>query len=315
MGTQRVLVSGASGFIGRWSVPPLIAAGHEVHVVMHSMGRGIPDQLRGATVHSADLLDHAAIDRLMGEVKPSRVLHFAWIATPGVYWTSPDNARWLAASQHLLRRFRDNGGARAVMAGTCAEYDWARVGVCDERASPLADAALADGAALTAYAASKLAMYRSLTAFGDAHGVATAWGRVFFQYGPDEHPDRLVASVIRHLLAGREALVTHGRQVRDFLHVADVGRAFAALLLSDVTGPVNIGSGTRVTIADLLGKIAGQLGRPELLRLGARPAAPSEPLLLVPDVTRLHEEVGWRPEFALAQGVADTIQWWRARNP
>jgi nucleoside-diphosphate-sugar epimerase len=94
-----------------------------------------------------------------------------------------------------------------------------------------------------------------------------------------------------------------------------VGRAFAALLLSDVTGPVNIGSGTRVTIADLLGKIAGQLGRPELLRLGARPAAPSEPLLLVPDVTRLHEEVGWRPEFALAQGVADTIQWWRARNP
>jgi nucleoside-diphosphate-sugar epimerase len=312
MATPRVLVSGASGFIGRWSVPSLIAAGYEVHAVAHSAGRRIPDQLRGALIHYADLLSHGAIDRLVGEVKPSHMLHFAWIATPGLYWNSPDNARWLAASQHLLRCFRDNGGVRAVMAGTCAEYDWSRVGVCEERRSPLADGA-ADGAGakITPYASNKLAMYRSLTEFGDAHGFSTAWGRVFFQYGPDEHPDRLVASVILGLLAGREALATHGRQVRDFMHVADVGRAFAALLMSEITGPVNIGSGTRLRIAELLGEIAGQIGRGDLLRLGARPASPSEPLLLVPDLTRLCDEVGWRPQFSLAEGVADTIRWWR----
>lgn len=327
MGTLRVLVSGASGFIGRWSVASLVAAGHDVHAVAHASGRPIPEQLRGAAIHHTDLLKPDAIDRLLGEVKPSHLLHFAWIATPGVYWTSPENARWLAASQHLLPCFRDNGGERVVMAGTCAEYDWSRAGVCDERGSPLADSAGvtgapgavagagaggAGGAGITPYASSKLAMYRSLTEFGDAHGLSTAWGRVFFLYGPGEHPDRLVASIILHLLSGREALATHGRQVRDFMHVADVGRAFAALLMSHVTGPVNIGSGTRVTIAELLGEIAGQIGRPDLLRLGARTAATSEPLLLVPDVTRLREEVAWRPEFSVPEGVADAIQWWRA---
>jgi nucleoside-diphosphate-sugar epimerase len=330
MHSRRVLVSGASGFIGRWSVPALIAAGFDVHAVTHSTGRQTPEPLRGSTVHRADLLDPAEIDGLMDRLQPSHLLHFAWIATPGLYWTSPDNARWLAASRHLLRRFRDQGGVRAVMAGTCAEYDWSRVGVCEEMGSPLADdvgpdagadagAAGGDGSggggSITPYAACKLGMYRSLAEFDCAEGLSTAWGRVFFQYGPDEHPDRLVASVIRNLLAGREAAVTHGRQIRDFLHVADVGRAFAALLASDVTGPVNIGSGIRLTIAELLGEIAGQIGRPDLLRLGARTAAPSEPLLLVPDVTRLRDEVGWRPELALPDGVADTIRWWRESKP
>jgi nucleoside-diphosphate-sugar epimerase len=297
----------------------LIIAGFDVHAVTHTRGQRIPDQLRGSTLHHVDLLDTAEIDGLMAAVRPTHLLHFAWIATPGVYWTSADNARWLATSNHLLQRFLDNGGVRAVMAGTCAEYDWSRGGVCKEFSSPLADEACGDSAvaadissaAITPYAASKLALYRSLRDFGDAHGLATAWGRVFFQYGPDEHPDRLVASVILNLLAGREALVSHGRQVRDFLHVADVGSAFAALLASDVTGPVNIGSGTSLTIAELLGEIAQQIDRRDLLRLGGRPAAPSEPPLLVPDVTRLREEVGWKPHFSTPDGLADTIQWWR----
>jgi len=312
MGTPRVLVSGASGFIGRWSVPSLIAAGYEVHAVAHSAGRRIPDQLRGALIHDADLLSHGAIDRLVGEVKPSHMLHFAWIATPGLYWNSPDNARWLAASQHLLRCFRDNGGVRAVMAGTCAEYDWSRVGVCEERRSPLADGA-ADGAGakITPYASSKLAMYRSLTEFGDAHGFSTAWGRVFFQYGPHEHPDRLVAFVISRLLAALPAPCTHGRQIRSFLHAADVGAAFAALLDSSVAGPVNIGSDAAIRIAELLDEVARQIGRPELLQLGAREAPASEPPLLLPKIERLRSEVTWQPRFDLGSGIAATISWWR----
>ncbi|MDP8985028.1 MAG: NAD(P)-dependent oxidoreductase [Pseudomonadota bacterium] len=306
---KTALVSGAAGFIGRWSVPQLIRRGYEVHAVLgRSARRDPPQQLRGAELHHADLLDGPAIQALIARVKPSHLLHFAWIATPGLYWRSPDNSRWLAASQQLLRCFRDQGGVRAVMAGSSAEYDWSQAGRCDERTSPLADNG---GAALTPYAESKIAMQRALERFGGAHGLSTAWGRIFFQYGPDEHPDRLVASAIVSLLSGREALCTHGRQVRDFLHVADVGSAFAALLDSDVGGAVNIGSGDRYSIAEVLGEIAAQIGRPELVRLGARSVPPSEPLLLVPEVRRLHDELGWQPHFDLQGGIADTIAWWR----
>jgi nucleoside-diphosphate-sugar epimerase len=308
---KRVLVSGAGGFIGRWSVPELLRLGYEVHAVLSAnAGRRVPEQLQGVKVHFADLLDDSAIDELTWEVKASHLLHFAWIATPGLYWNSTDNFRWLAASERLLRSFRSHGGSRAVMAGSCAEYDWSRVEVCDERSSPLADA---QAAALSPYAACKIALQRLLEDFGRQEDLSTAWGRIFFQFGPHEHPARLVPSVICDLLLNRAALCSHGRQVRSFLHVADVGAAFAAVLDSELEGPVNIGSGERISLADLVGLIGRQIGRPELLRLGARPAPPGEPALLVPEIRRLRDEVRWRPRFTLNEASSDTIAWWRVR--
>src|SRR5208283_6126006 len=109
------------------------------------------------------------------------LLHFAWIVTPGVYWSSVENYRWLAASRHLIRRFADSGGVRAVMAGSCAEYDWSRVEVCHERSSPLANAS---GKAVSAYAECKIALQQALEKFGREQGLSTAWGRLFFQFGP-----------------------------------------------------------------------------------------------------------------------------------
>lgn len=306
--SKRVLVTGAGGFIGRWSVAPLLAKGYEVHAVLSGGTANTPMELHGATVHVADLLDESRADGLLERVRPTHLLHFAWIATPGVYWQSPDNSRWLAASEHLLRRFRALGGIRAVMAGSCVEYDWSKVGVCEERSSPLADATRR-----SPYAAAKIALQMSLAKFAEEEQLSAAWGRVFFQYGPYEHPDRLVPSVIRHLLMSQEALCTHGRQVRSFLHVADVGAAFAGMLDSEIQGPVNIGSDDRIALADLIERIAREIGRPDLIRLGARTAPTEEPPLLVPDIHRLRDEVPWQPRFTLAAGLSDTIAWWRSR--
>jgi nucleoside-diphosphate-sugar epimerase len=307
--SKRVLVTGAGGFIGRWSVAPLLAKGYEVHAVMSAVSARNIAELQGAKVQVADLLNESDIDAVIKRVAPSHLLHFAWIATPGVYWQSADNFRWLAASQHLLRRLREHGGVRAVMAGSCVEYDWSKGGVCEERSSPLAEAATR----LSPYAASKIALQKTVAEFAEEQRLSAAWGRIFFQYGPYEHPDRLVASVIRQLLMNQEAQCTHGRQIRSFLHVADVGAAFASLLDSEIQGPVNIGSDERIAVADLIGRIARQIGRPDLIRLGARSAPAEEPPLLVPDIHRLRDEVKWQPRFTLSKGVTDTIAWWRGQ--
>jgi nucleoside-diphosphate-sugar epimerase len=309
MGAKRVLVTGAGGFIGRWSVPALQRLGYEVHAVLSQRANGgVPEQLLGAKIHFADLLDVSSVNALMGEVKPTHLLHFAWIATPGLYWDSEENFRWAAASEQLLLSFRIHGGRRVMMAGSCAEYDWSRADVCDEWTSPLADAT---GAQVSRYAECKLALQQTLADAGRRHHLSTAWGRIFFQFGPYEHPDRLVPSVIRNLLLNREAPCSHGRQVRSFLHVADVGAAFAAVLDGELEGPVNIGSEERITVAELVGRIALQIGRPDLLRMGARPAPANEPLRLVPAVHRLRDQAHWRPSYTLNQAVSETIAWWR----
>ncbi len=320
MQRKRVLVCGAGGFIGRWSVPALESLGYEVHAVLSGKNhREVPGQLGGAEIHFADLLDETAADELVGQVSPTHLLHFAWIATPGLYWNSTENFRWVSASERLLRSFHARGGRRVLMAGTCAEYDWSRVEECDELQSPLANdkaaAAQDTAAALSPYATCKIALQKTLADFGRRERLSTAWGRIFFQYGPYEHPDRLVPSVIRNLLLNREAPCSHGRQIRSFLHVADVGAAFAAVLDSGLEGPVNIGSDERIALADLIDRIAAQIGRPELLRLGARPAPLQEPSILVPAIHRLRDEVGWRPRFTLNEGLSDTIAWWRGQLP
>ena len=308
--TKRVLVTGAGGFIGRWSIAPLLGQGYEVHAVLSKNGSApIARELHGACLHRADLLSDACVKALIEQVRPTHLLHFAWIATPKVYWQSPDNAVWLAASQYLLRCFRTVGGVRAVMAGSCAEYDWSKVDVCVERTSPLAAAAATPP---TPYAANKISLQKALARFAAEEQLSAAWGRIFFQYGPHEHPDRLVPSVIGQLLLDREALCTHGRQIRSFLHVADLGAAFAQLLDSEVQGPVNMGSDEPVALSELIGLIAQQIGRPDLVRLGARSTAKDEPPILLPDVRRLRDEVQWCPRLSLNEGIRDTIAWWRA---
>ena len=307
---RRVLVTGAGGFIGRWSVPALLQRGFDVHAaVSPDPARPLPAQLRGATVHRVDLTEPQQARALVAELSPTHLLHFAWIATPGVYAASADNYRWLEAGRALLAGFLAAGGERAVAAGSSAEYAVAGAGLCVEGRSALADAAGAPAA--SPYAACKLVLQREWESAVGGAGARGAWGRIFFQFGPAEHPDRLVASVIRALLSRREALCTHGRQIRGFMHVADVGAAFAALLDAEVEGPVNIGSDRSISIAGLIDIIAGEIGRRDLVRLGARPAPAGEPGVLVADARRLRDEVGFTPRFGLESGIADAVAWWR----
>jgi len=297
---KRVLVTGARGFIGRRCLPRLAAAGYEIHAVT---SQPVPGSERGLEWHRVDIFDAPAVRALIRKILPSHLLHLAWVTEPGKYWTSPENLRWVAASLELLHAFREAKGARVVVAGTCAEYDW-NFGVCSETNTPLASATL--------YGVSKHALSAILDSFSAQTGLSAAWGRVFFPYGPGEHPSKLVSSVINALLAGRPAPCSSGEQQRDFLHVDDAAGAFVALLDSGVTGAVNIGSGKATPVKDVVLAIADLLGRPDLVQLGALPAT-AEPPLVVAEVRRLREEVGWRPSISLDSGLHSTIVWWRER--
>ena len=261
--------------------------------------------------HEIDLLDATATRDLLSQVRPERLMHLAWYAEHGRFWTSPENVRWVEASLALLRAFVSVGGARAVLAGTCAEYDWGWLDEatngstprCHEYDTPLAPHAL--------YGASKHAVRLVAEKYAELESVELAWGRVFFLYGPAEQPTRLVPAVVRSLLSGIETPTSDGLQIRDFMHVEDVAAAFVALLESDVRGSVNIASGEAVTVRSVIERIASTTGRPELVRWGALERPPADPAVLVADVTRLREEVGFSSTIGLEAGLDSTVAWWR----
>ena len=274
------------------------AKGYEVHAVSLKSSRSDED---GLFWHQADLLDNEQTASLVGKIKPTHLLHFAWFALPGAYWTSPENFRWVQSGINLLREFGRHEGERAVFAGSCAEYSW-QYGYCSAR-TPLEPATL--------YGKCKHSMQVLLDAFAAQTGLSAAWGRIFFLYGQYEDPRRLVASVIRSLLKGEPARCSHGNQIRDFLDVRDTAGAFVAILESDTQGPLNVASGNPTLLRDLILKIGNKLGREDLVELGAIPAAPNEPRVLLADVQRLVDEVGWQPLYDLERGLDDAIAWWR----
>jgi nucleoside-diphosphate-sugar epimerase len=299
---NRVLLTGASGFIGRRVLRPLLELGFEVHAVGRA---GPPPESDDRVVwHRADILADAQRAAVVQDVNASHLLHLAWYAEPGAFWSARENVLWVAASVRLANEFLHAGGRRIVGAGTCAEYEWGRP-VLAEPSTPLRPATL--------YGVCKDATQRVVRAAAEQAGASFAWGRVFFLYGPGEHPARLVSSLARALVRGEEAQATEGTQQRDFLHVDDVASAFAALLNSSVAGPVNIASGEAVEVREIAKTLARIAGRPELLALGARPTPENEPASIVGDASRLRGELDWEPSIPLQQGLSETLAWWHER--
>jgi nucleoside-diphosphate-sugar epimerase len=292
---KRVLVTGATGFVGRATLAALAGGRFELHATART-----PDPALPAQWHAADLLREGGTERLIQAVRPTHLVHLAWIATPGSHAVAPENEEWRAASVNLIKAFAAAGGGYAIAAGTVAEYAPSST-PCVEDDSPL------EG--LTVYTRAKLAFRAACQAT-----VPCAWVRFGTIYGPGEHPRRVVAWAIRELLAKRIASFGSGEGVRDFLHVSDVADAVGTILTREFVGDLNISGGEHHPTRRVVETVAAMLGATDRVVFGARAPNPFDPPFLAMDGGRLRTELDWRPRFDLKTGLADAIDWWSERH-
>lgn len=282
---MKILLTGATGWIGSHVARQLVDRGHEVHCTVRmtsDLGRleGILSRIR---IHEAPL-DFAPIE---AEV----LVHLAWYTDPDKYLQAPENEECYLASKRLIGQV----GCRVVAAGTCFEYD-TQLGRLSE-SSPLKP--------LTVYSRCKNALREHLESRPNS-----VWLRVFYQYGPYEHPHRQIPSVIRKLLEGREIPLSPGGQQKDFLHVEDVASAVVAIAESKLEGPLNIGSGSATSQRLMLSILGHCSNRPGLLKFGELPYHQNEPMLIEADNTRL-KSTGWTPKWSIQAGLEQTFNWWK----
>jgi nucleoside-diphosphate-sugar epimerase len=294
----RLLITGASGFVGAAVTRQAIARGHDVVALVgpaSALDR-LPDDV---TVARADVADPDALAAVVADVRPTHAIHLA--ATGAVVRDDDLDRLWAVnalAPAHLAAALAAHGATRLVTAGSSSEYGTPD-GPMDEALACAPD---------DAYGVAKLAGGHLARVAARDTGLTTAHLRLFSVYGPGEDPRRLVPSVVDALAAGRPIDLTPGAQARDFVFVEDVAAAlldaaFAPTLQDGVV--LNVGSGVQTSVRDLALLAAEVAGAdPALLRFGARPYRDGERFAWRAATDRAARVLGWRATTSLRDGLA-----------
>lgn len=294
---KKVIVTGASGFIGKYTLSSLVNKGYEVHGVYYSK---TVDNIPNIIWHKANLLDPSETQTLFDEIKPSHLLHLAWDISPG-FRDSLSNFDWLDASIHILKAFEQNNGKRAVIAGTCFQYEFVE-GVYSELKTPKNP--------FYTYGICKQKLQEFFDEYLKNTHLSGAWGYIFYPYGIGDSPNKLIPQAIQTLLKGDKFRLSSGDQIKDYIYIKDVSEAFVEILDSEIEGGVNIGSGKGITVKDIALKLAKLLDKENLLEFGEVLSYSNEPKEMVADISKIQNTLNWKSKYRIEEGLAETVKFY-----
>lgn len=306
---MRVVVTGGAGFVGSHVADAFLERGDDVLVVDDLSSGSRENVPPAAELAELDVADGPKLRKRLDAFRPDLICHLAAQASVTVSVTNPDldfasnvrgtfNVCQAAAELQTRVLFASTGGA---LYGNDAPIPTPETYV----AQPLSP-----------YGASKLAGEAFVSTQARSHGLAHAVLRLGNVYGPRQnaHGEAGVVAIFSdRLLNDRVPIVYgHGRPTRDYVHVADVTRAFLLAADSGLAGTFNIGWGTEVSVLELLEvlqRAAGTTVEPQL-----EPLRPGELDRSAIDSSAAAQEWGWRPEIPLDEGVAETFRWYASRQ-
>jgi nucleoside-diphosphate-sugar epimerase len=309
LSNSRVLVTGASGFIGSHLTRRLLAEGAEVHALTPAVSSVYPERLLGMrndiVLHEANITDRSAMDAVAKTVRPSIIFHLAAYTHVGKSWQRVDECVQtnVQGTVNLLQALEPIGYDRFINTGTSEIYGDIDVPFReDAKVSPNSP-----------YSVSKYAAERFCRMFRQGHGWPIVLVRPFNAYGPAQSPDRIIPETIVRGLRKQELKTTSGRQTREFNYVEDLADGFVlAATVPGIEGEIfNLGGGEEIAIRDVVKTVLDVMGNPIAPAIGALPDRPTEIWRMFCDSTKARERLGWSPKHSLRDGLERTIEWYR----
>jgi nucleoside-diphosphate-sugar epimerase len=292
---QTILVTGGSGFLGQHLCARLQTSGADVHAVVRQPPL---DRRSGTQWWQGDMGDIETVRQLYATVKPSIIFHLTTYGTgaPDLKFVYPTLHSDFLATVNVLTMATERGCSRVVIAASL------------EEPQPESD----DLIPSSPYAAAKWASSTYARMFYRLYGTPVIMVRPFMTYGPGQRTHKLIPYVILELLQGRVPKLSSGCRPIDWIYVDDVIEGMlAAAYKEDIVGcTIDLGSGTLISINDMVNQLVRVVGTTITPCFGALPDRPFEKVR-VADIEDAYKKLGWKPETPLQRGLAQTVQWYR----
>jgi GDP-4-dehydro-6-deoxy-D-mannose reductase len=311
----RVLITGATGFVGRYLASFCAEQGAEVVGLSRRRPSEAAPPEALARYHEADLIDPVATREAIAAERPERIYHLAGEASVADSWRRPQGVieTNLAGASNLLEGVREEAPeARVLLACSGTEYG----------AVPPAELPLAEDRPLRPqdpYAVGKAFIDLLGGFFADAHGIHVIRTRAFNHTGPGQSDAYAVPSFARQIveakLAGRSSVELHTGDLkvrRDFTDVRDVVRGYWLALAHGEPGAFNICSGRSVELTEVVRRLAERAGIEATTRVDPDRLRAAEVVDAYGSPERFEAATGWRPELSLERTLGDVLSWWQA---
>lgn len=295
---QRILVTGANGFIGSHLCLRLCQEGAEVHAVYRSQR---PADFGDQRWWQADLADLEQVKKIVGEVRPEVIFHLA------------SHVKGAPGLEHVLPTFRSNLQSTVNLLIVAAETNCRRVILTGSLAEPEVE----NGETFPSapYAAAKWASSGYARMFHALYKLPVLIARVFMVYGPGQMDvTKLIPYVTLSLLQGKTPKISSGERLVDWIYVSDVVDGFLALAQApDVDGAtLDLGTGSLVSIRGIVQQLVTSIGGGVNAEFGALPDRPLEPTRLA-KTAETFARIGWKPQVSLQEGLKRTVDWYRGK--
>ena len=301
---KRVLITGATGFVGSNLVRMALKEGSDVHIITRKKSDKwrIDDVSTYITDYNSDLLDYKRLDDIVSIIRPDIIYH---TATYGGKPNQRDTIRIvqtnLIGTINLIKACMKFSFDLFVNTGSSSEYGIKEKPMMEEDLlEPVND-----------YGVSKSAATQYCRAIAKTEELPIVTLRLFSPYGSYEGSTRLIPSVILSCLRRNKPRISSPNFVRDFVHIKDVLDAYEKLIdIPQLSGEIlNIGSGKQCTIEEVANKIIELLGNCVELETGMAQRWPNEPKKWEADISKANDILAWKPKYDLENGLAETISW------
>lgn len=304
---MQYLVTGATGFIGSHLVRELLKDQKAIVVALIRKNADfwrLQDIDKRCVLIEVDFLDYTSLSACLRSYKPKGLFHLAWDGVHNIYRNDLIQTNNIPVLEKLLRLAKDLGIETFIGLGSQAEYGIKNSPIKEEdKLNPI-----------TLYGIEKVKAYELIKRYCERYNIKYRWLRLFSCYGPRDDFVWLIPYVIKQLLEDKKPLLTEGFQRWDYLYVEDVVKAIIASVSIDESGVFNLGSGSSISIREIVKEIYYQIKPHQIPSFGTLPMRQDQQMLLESDMTKFLSKNLWKPSTSLQQGLSKTIQYYREKS-